>query len=132
MGIANGYQKIPVPETTPYCLDPLRNTSQIILSSSTPILLLGWVFLEKCHAGIAFFQKGKIILEFDNSHKINQPDELNEPSTSFICFITESTRVDSGNTGHLSLLNQLSLFLWEKFPTDIGKIHSMPPNMIIK
>ena len=31
----------------------------------------------------------------------------------------------------MSLLNQLPFSLWEKFPTDIGKIHSIPPFKIL-
>ena len=45
-------------------------------SSSAPIHLLGLDFLEKYHARISFFHKGKIILEFDRNHQISQPREL--------------------------------------------------------
>ena len=82
--------------------------------------------MEKYHARISFSQKGKIILEFDNS----PPGELNDPLTSFICSISDDTRAESGNTDHLSVLNQPLPFLWAKFPTDIGKIHSTPSIMI--
>ena len=47
--------------------------------------------------------------------------------TSFLCFVSDSTRTDSENTDHLSLLNPLPSSLWAKSPTDIGKIHSAPP-----
>ena len=72
---------------------------------------------------ISSSQKGEIILEFDS----NQPAELNDPLTSFICSVSDSARGDSGNTEHLSLLNQLPSSLWAKSPTDIGKTHSTPP-----
>ena len=74
-------------------------------------------------------QRGKysIILEFDSCHQSNQPGELNDTLTSFICFISDGTRADSGNTDHLTLLNQLPLSLWAKSPTDVGKIHSVSP-----
>ena len=42
-------------------------------------------------------------------------------------FISDDNKIDSGNTDHLSLLNQLPLSLWAKSPTDVGKIHSTPP-----
>ena len=47
--------------------------------------------------------------------------------TSFISSVSDGTRADSGNTDHLSLLNQLPLSPWAKSPTDIGKFHSSPP-----
>ena len=40
---------------------------------------------------------------------------------------SHSTGPDSGNTDHLSLLNQLPPSLWAKYPTDIDKIHSALP-----
>ena len=55
----------------------------------------------------------------------DQPHELNDPLTSFICSISDGTRPDSGNTDHLSLLNQLPLSLRAKPPTDVYKIHSI-------
>ena len=45
----------------------------------------------------------------------------------FICPIFEDTRTESENANYLSLLNQLLPFLWAKYPTDFGKIHSIPP-----
>ena len=66
----------------------------------------------------------EIVLEFDSSQQRNQSGELNNPLIYFISFISYSTRADSGNTDHLSLLNQLPLTLYAKSPTDIGKIHS--------
>ena len=68
-----------------------------------------------------------LILEIDSSHQSNQPGELNDPLTFFISSISDGTRADSGNTDHLSLLNQLPLSLWAKSPTDVGKIHSQLP-----
>ena len=46
---------------------------------------------------------------------------------SFICPIFEDTRTDSENTNYLFLLSQLLSFLWAKYPTHFGKIHSIPP-----
>ena len=128
MGISSEPQEVPVSEPVPFCLGPLRDTHPFPLSYSAPIYLLG--FLENYHAGMSFSQKGKIILEFDSSHQSNQPSELNDPLTPFICSISDGTRADSGNTYHLSLLNQLPTPLWAKSPTDVSKIHSTPPIMI--
>ena len=47
--------------------------------------------------------------------------------TSSICCEANSTRADSGNTDHLSLLSQLPPSLWTKSPTDVGKIQGVPP-----
>lgn len=88
--------------------------------------------MEKYHARISFSQKGKISLEFDSSYQNGQPGELNDTLTSFICAAPDSTSVDSGNTDHLSLLNQLPPSLWAKSPNDISKIHSTPPLKIQK
>ena len=54
-----------------------------------------------------FSQKEKIILEFHISHQSNQLGKLNNPLTSFIYFISDDSRVDSGNTDHVSVSNQL-------------------------
>ena len=50
---------------------------------------------------------------------------------SFICCEANSTRADSGNTDHLSLLSQLPSSLWTKSPTDVGKSHCILPNIQI-
>ena len=50
VGISNEPQEVPVPEPIPCCLGPLRDTHPFLLSSSAPIRLLGWDFLEKPHA----------------------------------------------------------------------------------
>ena len=68
-----------------------------------------------------------MILEFDMSHQNSQAGELNDPLTSFICSIFGGSGGNSGNTNHLSLLNQLPPSLWARSPTDIGKVHSAPP-----
>ena len=47
--------------------------------------------------------------------------------TSFICSVSDGTRADSGNTDHLSLLSQLSLSLWARSPSGVGKVHRAPP-----
>ena len=49
---------------------------------------------------------------------------------SFIYSFSNCTRADSGNTDHLSLLNQLPPSLWAKSLTDVGKIHNTPPMKI--
>lgn len=64
--------------------------------------------------GIFFSQEGEIIPEFDSSYHSSQPGELNDPLTSLIRSVSDGTRADSGNTDHLSLLNQLPLALWGK------------------
>ena len=79
------------------------------------------------HARISFSHNGEIILEFDSSNQNNQSGELNNPSTSFICPISDDTGADSGNPDHLSLLIQLPPPLWAKSPTGVGKIHSASP-----
>ena len=77
----------------PVGLGPLRDTHSFLLSSSTPTHLLGPDFLERHHAGISFSQKGQIILEFDSSsdsgNQNGQRGELNDPSRSFICSISD-------------------------------------------
>ena len=125
--IFNEPQNVPVSEPIHFCLGPLSGTYHLPLSSSTSIHLLGRDFLRKYHARISFSQRGKIILEFDSSHQSNQPGELHDTLTSFICCVSDNTRADSVNTDHLSLLNQLPLSLRAKSPTDVGKIHSTPP-----
>ena len=84
VGISNEPQEVPVSEFIPFCLGPLRDTYSFLLSSSAPIHLLGWDFLEKYHARISVSQKGEIILEIDSGHQSNAPDELNDPLASFI------------------------------------------------
>ena len=83
--------------------------------------LLGWDFLEKYHVGISFSQKGEIIIELDSSHQNNPPGELNDALTSFMCFISDRTRADSGNTDLLSLFNQLPLFCGQNLQLMLGK-----------
>ena len=83
--------------------------------------------MEKYHAQTSFSQKGEIVLKFDSRHQNSQPGELNDPLTSFICSVSNGSGTDSGNTDHLSLLNQLPLSLWANSPIGIGKIHSVPP-----
>ena len=39
--------------------------------------------------------KREIILELDSSHQSRPPAELNDPTTSFICSISDGTRADS-------------------------------------
>ena len=43
-----------------------------------------------------------------------------------MCFISDDTRADSGNTDYLSILNKLPFHLCEKSPTIIDKIHGIP------
>ena len=49
------------------------------------------------------------ILEFYSCHQSNQLGELNGPLIYFTCSISDGTRVDSGITHHLFLMNQLPL-----------------------
>ena len=58
---------------------------------------------------LAFSQKGEVILDFDSSHQSKQTGELKDISTSFIYFISDGTRADSGSTNHLTLINHLPL-----------------------
>lgn len=76
-----------------------------------------------------FLSKWEVIPELDSGCQNSQPDELNDLLTPFICFIfiSDSARIDSGNTDYLSPLNQLPFSLWSKLPNNIGKIHSTPP-----
>ena len=101
-----------------------RDTS--VPSSSAPVHLLGWDFFGKYHVRDSFSQK-EIILEFDHKYQSSQAGELNDTLTSFICYISDDTRTDSGNSEHLSILNQVPHSLQAKSPIDIGKIHSIPP-----
>ena len=84
MGISNEPQEVPVSEPIPFCLGPLRGAHRFLLSSSTPIYLLGQDFLEK-YARFSFSQM-EIILEIDSSYQNNPPGELNDPLTSFFWF----------------------------------------------
>ena len=126
VGISNESQEVLVSEPIPFPLGPLRDICIFLLSSSAPTHLLGWDFLEKYHAGHSFFQKEEIILEFDSSHQNHQPGKLNDPFDSFICSVSDSSRVDFGNTDHLSLLNQPPPSLWAKSPTDISNFKEHP------
>ena len=47
----------------------------------------------------------------DSHHQSYPPGELNDPLTSFIFSVSDGTRAHSGNTDHLSLLNQLPFSL---------------------
>ena len=94
MGISSEPQKVPVSQYIPFWLGPLKDTYSFHLSSSAPTQLLGWDFLVNYCVRISSSQKGEIILEFDS----NQPAELNDPLTSFICSVSDDTRTDSGNT----------------------------------
>lgn len=59
------------------------------------------------------YKKGeRIILKFNSSCQNTQTGELNDPSTSVICSIFDGTIAESGNSDHLSLLNELPS-LWE-------------------
>ena len=84
-------------------VDTLKLTT--FSSVSQPIHLWGQD-LEKHHAGTSYSQKRKVILEFGNSHQSSQPDELNN-FAFFFFFVFKGTRVDSGNTDHLPIWNQL-------------------------
>ena len=53
--------------------------------------------------------KREIILELNSNQQSRPPAELNDPTTSFICSISDGTRADSGNTNHLTLINHLPL-----------------------
>ena len=57
----------------------------------------------------------------------DQPHELNDPLTSFICSILDGTRADSENTDNLSLIKSGTTFLKGKISQDIGKIHCVNP-----
>ena len=128
MGLSNEPQQAPVSEPIPLCLGPLRDTHTFLLSSSTSIHLLCRDFLEKHQARISFSQKGEIIPEFDSRHQSKQQCELNDSLISFICSISDDTRADSGNTDHLSLLNQLPSFLWAKSPLTVAKFTAHLPS----
>ena len=58
---------------------------------------------------LSFSQKGEVILDFDSSYQRKQSGELKDISTSFIYFISDGTRADSGKTNHLTLINHLPL-----------------------
>ena len=93
-------------------------------SFSATIYLLGQDFLEKCVLEF-IYSKREIILEFDSSYQSRQPDDVNESCQRLaICSIYDVTRLDSGNTDHLSLLKKLISSLWAKSLNDIGKIQS--------
>lgn len=120
----NKPQQVPVSEPIPFYLGPLRYTHNFLLSSSTPIHLLGWDFLEKLSCQ-NIFQKGEIILEFDSSNQNSQPGELSDILTSFVCSISDGTR--AGDNDHVFLLDQLPSPLWEKSTTDTGRINTTSP-----
>ena len=85
VGVSNPPREVTVSEPIPFNLGPLRDIAPFLRGSSTPILLLGWDFLEKYHAEISFSRKGEIILEFDSSQQNGQSGELNGSSTSLLC-----------------------------------------------
>ena len=91
-------------------LDPLKETHLFFLrNSGLAHSDLHSVFESslKYYTRISFSPKEEIILEFDSSHQSKPSVELNIILTSFTCFISDSTRADSGNIHHLSLLNRL-------------------------
>lgn len=63
--ISNKPPQVTASEPVSFCLSPLRNTQPFLLHFSSLINLLHQD-LEKCYGRIAFFQKGKILLEFDS------------------------------------------------------------------
>ena len=98
-----------------------KDTHSFHYSSSTLTQLL----VKYCQS--FFSQEEAIILEHHSSHQSNQPGELNDPLTSFICSVYDSIKDDSGGTDHLPLLNQLPSSLQAKSPNEMGKTHSAPP-----
>lgn len=65
--------------------------------------------------------------EPDCSNQNSQPGEFNELWASGICSDSACIMAESGDTHHLSLLDQLPPFLWARCSTDTGRIHSIPP-----
>lgn len=74
-----------------------------------------------------FSQKEEMIVEFYSSHQNNQSGKLNDPSTSFICSISDSSIAEPGSPDQFSLLGQLPSSLWAKSSIDIGRTHSASP-----
>ena len=120
VGICNEPQEFPVSEHIHFGLCPLRDTHPFLLWSPTPTIYHAEMS-EKHHDKIFFSQKGEINPELDVSHQRSQSGKLNDALTSIVCCVLEKTRADSGNTDHLSLLNQLPPYFWAKLPTGIDK-----------
>ena len=58
--------------------------------------------------------KREIILELDSSHQSRPPAELNDPTTSFICSISDGTRADFRNTEHFVPIKSTTTLLMGK------------------
>lgn len=122
---------MPVSESTAFCLAPLRDMHPFLLCSSGLVHLLGWDFLEKNHAGISFSQKGEIFLELDSSNQNSQPQELNDSSAPFICYISDGTVIESKDTSFVPIESATLLF-GQNLQADIDTTHSAPPIKIQK
>ena len=95
MGLSGDPQDAAGSELIPFCLGPLRDSYPLLLSSSSPIHLLGQDFLEKYRDRFSSSSKARIILEFDSSHPSNPTGDLSDLLTSFIFSIPDGTRTDS-------------------------------------
>lgn len=96
MGLSGDPQEASDSELIPSSLGPLRYSYPFLLSSSSPIHLLGQDFLEKYRDRISSFSKGGIILEFNSSHPSNPTGDLSDLLMSFIFSKPDGTRTDSG------------------------------------
>ena len=105
-----------------FCLELLRDTYHFLLSLSASTHPLGWNYIRNYHSGISS-PKREIILELDSSHH-SRPPELNDPITSFIWSISDSTRADSEE---LIICSYWLPSLLVKSLSSIGKIHSAFP-----
>ena len=113
VGISNKPQEVSVLEHIPFCLGPLKDTYLFLLSFSDHPFIRSRLLREVYRT--FFLPKGESNSRIDSSYQSSQPGELNDSLTSFICFVFDGTRVYSGNTDHLPLLNQLPPSLLAKF-----------------
>ena len=84
-------------------LGTMRDTHPFPLVPHSYLFIRLRLLTEVSYKKTFFPKETEKILKFNSSHQYNQPGD------------------------HLSLSNQLPSSLWEKFLTDIGKIHSIPP-----
>lgn len=103
--VSSKLQQVLASEPIPFFLGPLRDTHAFLLSSSDPYSFLGLISLRKVsHQN--FSQKG----EFDGSDQKSQPGELNGPSPSFICSISDGTIPESGTRSFIPVGSATVLF----------------------
>ena len=80
--------------------------------------------LRKVCAGISLFQERNNSRIWQQLSKQTTSDVNESCQRLAICSIYDVTRLDSGNTDHLSLLKKLISSLWAQSLNDIGKIQS--------